>query len=110
MVAIQSARQLNWSSSPAPKTVLSTRSAVVETGDGALKTEHKVVGLPVVAHLAAAKNARSALAETLRRDEVAEPVVFAVFTHCWFVVDAADMAADIEAAQLKTARTAGALV
>src|SRR5436190_7707262 len=80
-----------------PEHVVDDGAAVVEAGDRALKTEHPVAGLPVVADLAAAEDTRAALAETLARREIAEEGGVGGVDPFLVRRGAAEMTADIEA-------------
>jgi len=74
---------------------------VVETGDRAFKTEHKILGLPVITHLAAAKHAAAPLAESLAGNEVAEPRPVGRVPPLLVRRGPADMTADIKAAPVE---------
>src|SRR3569623_1863374 len=73
------------------------RAVVVEAGDRAFEAEHVVAGLPVVADLRAAHDARAALTEAVPRHEVAEQRGIRSVDPTLIGPGAADMAADIEA-------------
>src|SRR5204863_2381981 len=73
------------------------RTLVVEAGDRALHAEHVVVGLPIVADLGAAQDARVTLTVALARSQIAERRAGPVIGELLVGPCAADMAADIEA-------------